>query len=215
MDTKNLRKRGKRRARLPALLLLSAILVGSVLSVPVSAHAEAAQISPEAPDRAQPGDIIRFGAYQQDGSFENGAEEIEWLVLERENDRLLVISRCALDVQWVETDVEAAGGTWGECSLRSWLNEAFLDAAFSEQEQAMIPEVTVSADRNPRYDTDPGTDVTDRIFLLSIEEAERYFGSDSARQCTSTEFAQQLGSSNVEINGSGAGCVWWLRSPGM
>ena len=51
----------------------------------------------------------------------------------------------------------------------------------------MIPTVTVSANKNPKYDTDPGNTAKDRVFLLSIVEAEKYFTSDEARKCIPTE----------------------------
>jgi len=47
--------------------------------------------------KAVVGDYITFGAYEQDYNTSNGKEAIEWLVLEKKNNRLLVISRYALD----------------------------------------------------------------------------------------------------------------------
>ncbi len=43
------------------------------------------------------GDIVNFGHYEQDGNTANGKEEIEWEVLKVESDRMLVISKYALD----------------------------------------------------------------------------------------------------------------------
>lgn len=75
----------------------------------------------------------------------------------------------------------------------------------------MIPTVTVSADKNPNNSTNPGNATQDQVFLLSITEANKYFGSDSARQCKPTDYAVANGTWE---SGSG-NCWWWLRSPGV
>ncbi len=75
----------------------------------------------------------------------------------------------------------------------------------------MIPTVTVSADKNPEYSTDPGNATQDKVFLLSITEANEYFSSDSARQCKHTAYAIANGAYRNPDNGT---CSWWLRSPG-
>lgn len=46
---------------------------------------------------ANVGDIIVFGTYEQDNNISNGKENIKWLVLAKENNRVLVISDKALD----------------------------------------------------------------------------------------------------------------------
>ena len=157
---------------------------------------------------AEIGSYVVFGTYEQDNNSANGKEDIEWLVLAKEGNRLLVISRYALDCKQYNTESKAV--TWENCSLRSWLNDSFLNTAFSAEEQAHIPTVTVSADKNPSYSTDPGRNTEDRAFLLSIAEAKQYFASDEARMCAPTTFAKANGC-YVSDNGS---CWWWLRSPG-
>ena len=154
------------------------------------------------------GDTGYFGAYEQDNNTSNGKEEIEWFVLAKEEDKILLISKYALDCQQYNTSKEDV--TWETCSLRKWLNETFLNVAFSEGERAMIPGVTVSADNNSNYSTNPGNSTTDQVFLLSITEAGKYFSSDSARQCQGTEYCYAQGANKAD-NGN---CWWWLRSPG-
>lgn len=157
---------------------------------------------------AQAGDRITFGRYEQDNDPSNGEEPIEWRVLDREGGRLLVISEYALDRQnynpWME-DV-----TWETCQLRTWLNDSFLNIAFTAAEQTMIPTVTVVNDDNPAYGTDGGNDTQDRVFLLSISEAKRYFADNRDRQTVPTAYAAARGADSL---GLGL-CMWWLRSPG-
>ena len=161
------------------------------------------------------GDIVYFGAYEQDNNTSNGKENIEWLVLAKENNRVLVISDKALDCQTYNSSITSV--TWETCTLRKWLNNDFINAAFSDDEKAMIPTVTVSADKNPQYDTDPGNATKDKVFLLNIVEAEKYFTSDEARKCVPTEYAISNGAwtSDSDTKGGKATCWWWLRSPGF
>ena len=159
---------------------------------------------------AKVGDYVFFGAYEQDNNTSNGKEYVEWLVLEIKDGKALVISKYALDCQQYNTSCTDV--TWETCTLRKWLNNNFINSAFTADEKAMIPMVTVSADKNPDYSTKPGNATQDQVFLLSITEANKYFNSDSARQCKPTEYAVAGG---AYVGSSNGNCWWWLRSPGL
>ena len=160
------------------------------------------------------GDTLVFGTYEQDNDTTNGKEDIEWLVLTKENNKILVVSDKALDCKPYNQSRDYV--TWETCSLRNWLNNDFINAAFTAEERAMIPTVTVSADMNPEYNTNPGNATKDRVFLLSIVETEKYFTSDEARKCVPTEYAISNGAytSDSYTKGGKVTCWWWLRSPG-
>ena len=158
---------------------------------------------------AKVGDYIRFGIYEQDNNTSNGKEDIEWLVLEVKDGKALVITKYALDGKQYNTSI--ADVTWETCTLRKWLNNDFINVAFSSDEEAMIPTVIVSADQNPEYNTDPGNATQDQVFLLSITEVEKYFNSDSARLCELTDYAVSNG---ADVNSYKGICMWWLRTPG-
>ena len=155
------------------------------------------------------GDTYRFGSYEQDNNKSNGQEDIEWLVLAKEGTKILVISKEALDCKPYNTSYTDV--TWETCTLRKWLNNDFINAAFSADERTMIPTVTVSADKNPDYSTNPGNATQDQVFLLSITEVNKYFSSDSARQCKHTDYAV----ANGAWESDSGNCRWWLRSPGF
>ena len=146
------------------------------------------------------GDKIIFGTYEQDNDTSNGAEDIEWLVLAKENNKILVISDKVLDAKQYNNEINT---TWEQCSLRKWLNDSFLNTAFSKKERALIQSTTVSADKNPKYSTNPGNATTDKVFLLSINEVYKYFNDFHARECALTAYAKAHGAA-----------LWWLRSPG-
>lgn len=160
------------------------------------------------------GSTIKFGSYEQDNNKSNGKEEIEWIVLAVDGSKALIISRYALDCQPYNSENMAI--TWEECSLRRWLNGTFYETAFEKIHQQRILTTTVTADENPSYDrnssfyTNPGNDTYDKVFLLSILEANKYFSSSSTRQCQGTAYCYAQGTSENEDGNS----KWWLRTPG-
>lgn len=158
-------------------------------------------------ESAKKGDIVKFGRYEQDNDPDNGPEQIEWRVLETSEDRLLLISEKNLDCK--QYNEEWASISWETCTLRGWLNGEFLNAAFTPEEQQAILTTDVKNENNPKYGTEGGNDTQDRVFILSIGEAERYFRSNEERQAENTAYAKAQGT----FDGKGFGW-WWLRSPG-
>ena len=142
------------------------------------------------------GDHVFFGAYEQDNDSTNGAEEIEWRVLEKNENRLLLISEYALDCKPYNNILATV--SWETASLREWLNNDFINTAFSEDELMRIPTVDVSEE------------AYDRVFLLSADESEKYFTSSDAIQCKPTEYAIANGA-KVEDR-TGGFCMWWQRA---
>ena len=157
------------------------------------------------------GDIITFGTYEQDNDSSNGSEPIEWLVLDKQEDKALVISKYALDVRRYDLE-EASSTEWETCELCRWLYREFINEAFSAEEQEQIELRGVIAEDNEEYKTDAGNNTKDRIFLLSISEAQKYFADDTSRICYPTNYAVAQGG---YISKSGAPCLWWLRTPGV
>lgn len=158
------------------------------------------------------GSTVTFGAYEQDNNMSNGKENIEWIVLENEGSRSLLISRYALDGQPYNT--KRGDVTWETCSLRSWLNDRFLNEAFSDEERETILMTSVDnsySQGNSEWTTTyGGSNTNDQIFLLSYAEARKYFSSDSSRKCEPTAYASYRG---AYVNDYG-NTWWWLRSPG-
>ena len=161
---------------------------------------------------------VTFGHYEQDNDTSNGKEEIEWQVLVIQDGKALVISTMALDCKSYHPSPKEV--TWETCTLRTWLNDSFLNTAFSAKEQKKIATTHVSAEKNPAYDpaykSNPGNATNDKVFLLSITEAEKYFTTDESRECVPTAYAQAHGAytNDYETANGKANCCWWLRSPG-
>ena len=153
------------------------------------------------------GDSFWYGSYPQTESGD--PQLIEWQVLEKKDNKLLLISKYALDLVKYNNKYEFI--TWENCTLRKWLNDEFFNKAFSCEEQKKIQSTIVSADKNPESSTNPGNATTDKVFMLSIAEVEKYFSSNSERRCEPTEYAFANGAYVESDNGN---CWWWLRSPG-
>ena len=156
---------------------------------------------------AEVGDTIKFGSYEQDNDTNNGKENIEWIVLEKQKNKVLVISKYGLDCQPYNDIYENV--TWESCTLRSWLNDEFIETAFRTEEQKLLAETKLENKDNHEYGTDGGKDTVDKVFLLSIDEIKKYFSLDDVRKCEPTEYTVVKG---VYIDDTG--CWWWLRSPG-
>lgn len=155
------------------------------------------------------GDIITFGAYEQDGNASNRKEPIEWVVLDKADNKVLVLSTKALDCKpYNDRDV---GCTWKTCSLREWLNDEFYKTAFPSEDQERIVLTDVAAHENPDFSTNPGMNTDDYIFLLSVDEVNQYLPYDVDRMCSPTEYAKEHGGFEKKSLGT---CWWWLRTPG-
>jgi hypothetical protein len=155
------------------------------------------------------GGIVEFGNYFQNNKCRYNKEPIEWLVLEVKGNEALLISRYGLDCQRYHD--KRKGTTWENCSLRYWLNNYFLYAAFSDKERERIVVSDVVNDGNWRCGTSGGSNTRDLIFCLSLAEAEQYFNDENEGQCWPTEYARSQG---VDDERFGGVCAWWLRSPG-
>ncbi|MCL1909109.1 MAG: DUF6273 domain-containing protein [Holophagaceae bacterium] len=117
---------------------------------------------------------LQFGSYK-------------WRVLEVQGNRALMITEDVIEQRKYHgtyTDV-----TWETCDLRKYLNGDFLQK-FSRDDQKLIAETKIQNPDSPEYGTDGGVDTVDKVFLLSIIEAEKYSGGGSTSDW------------------------WWLRSPG-
>ena len=180
-------------------------------------------------------DNIYFGTYQQssDGSVGYNTDPIKWRVLSNASGQLFLLSDQNLDVFQYHTEYESV--TWETSTMRSWLNgysashntggssgtdytsDNFIGAAFSEKEQGAIADTTVVNDDNPTYGTEGGENTNDKIFLLSIAEAQNssYFADDNSRIATNTAYVADGGKIGSNMYGVGKADNWCLRSPGV
>lgn len=154
-----------------------------------------------------------FGSYEQDGDSSNGKEPIEWLVLDRDGDKVLLLSKYALDYQSFMPFYEPVTEpyTWESCSLRRWLNGTFLNAAFSADEQQRLLTTTVITSPGSLHRENGPVTTEDRVFLLSNTEVYAYFASEAATAAEYTAYA--LSENPWPGNAATPGPAdWWLRT---
>lgn len=154
------------------------------------------------------GDIVPFGSYEQDNDFGNGKEPIEWVVLDIIKGRALLL--CCYGIDCLPYHNSDSNVTWEVCSLRNWLNDSFLNSAFSTNEQKLILSTHVSGSENTNYGTEAGNDTKDRLFLLSMYQVE-YYSDYWDLTCVPTSYAVERG---AFLNKTTNGGWWWLRTPG-
>jgi len=129
------------------------------------------------------GNTVTLGSYND--------QPIQWEVIgERGKMRLLLANRIITEQPYHKEYIDTS---WRDCTLRKWLNGAFLREAFSLEERSRILNTRVDNPANPKYRTNGGFGSVDKLFALSLAEVEEYLDSDERRT---------------------AGAWWWLRSPG-
>lgn len=113
-----------------------------------------------------------------------------WLVLDREEDKLLLVRYEGLPSMAYQTDTTKEV-SWENSDVRAYLNGEYLEENFNSKELVYMETTEVKAEANEKDQTSAGSDTEDILFILSNEEYEKY--------------------ADV-INATGHDC--WLRSPG-
>ena len=146
---------------------------------------------------------VKFGNY--DG------EEIEWIVLNYKKtdsgEYNTLISKYVLDACAYSDENEPI--TWENSVVREMLNTEFYDQAFSATEKSQIVTTELENYENSDYGTPGGEKTMDNVYLLSLDEANQYFNSDSDRKAKASSAFKK----NGDI-GSRDTVYWLLRTPG-
>ena len=139
---------------------------------------------------AKKGDTVTLGTY--DG------KPIEWSVLSKNKDKnkTLLVSKYILTEKPFDKEHNV---TWDKSAIRKWLGGNFYKKSFVDSEKKRIMVTKVNNKKNTEYDQSSGKNTSDRIFLLSIDEAKKYFPTDEARICKTK---------------SGSAKTWCLRTQG-
>lgn len=125
-------------------------------------------------------EYVTLGTYEQDGNEANGKEPIEWLVLSQENDKMLVVSKYCLDYLKYPDDWESKI-CWETCTLRNYLNSDFINNSFSEKDQqSIILNDNQNKASDDFYSTVDGNTTKDKVFLLSIDEVQKYLPASTS-----------------------------------
>ena len=148
------------------------------------------------------GEEYKFGRYKQVSDLVD--EPIVWRILEVKDKRLLICSEMGLD-RVLYNFTQPFDRKWESSSIRKWLNNDFAKTAFYEYERERIVETVVE---------NKGAKPTrDKIFLLSSDEFNKYFGGRSPSE--PSRYSVQRGTKEA-VSGRGKGNCWvWLRDSGV
>ena len=171
--------------------------------------------------RVAPGDTYLFS-------------DINWRVLDIQGDRALLLTEDIVEQRAYNIEFEDV--TWESCFLRQYLNREFYNR-FSSDDKARILPCTNSNENTmftsmtgKKLNTSGGANTDDRIFLLSIKEAKRYFKTSYTNTKTYwndhypnrwSGFHEDLlpkylpQSDKLKATYTGEWWWWWLRSPGI
>ncbi len=149
--------------------------------------------------KAETGDIIYFGSFEQDKNESNGREAIEWYVL-KFKDYVQLVSVYGLEARRFSDSEQ--GASWDKSSLREYLNGDFLSSSFALAEQDLISSWGIPAGKGKSSAT-WGEDTQDKIYILSADEIKNLFSGESARKCFACADKERT-----------SPCPYWVRSPG-
>lgn len=154
----------------------------------------------------QVGDRMYYGTYDLEPA--PGQERILWQVLDRQPGKVLLVAVEGLFSlayhSYEDTD-------WENSQIREMLNGEFFETAFTQAEKERILLTENITQENELYAVVGETTTFDRVFLLSAQEAEKYFASDEERGMSPSSMASRQG---INYNARLGNSWWWLRTMG-
>ena len=177
------------------------------------------------------GSTLLLGTFEQDNDLENGSEKIEWVVLEKNDDTILLISKKSLMIdQYKVFDDEddrqqnTRHISFVKSDVYEWLNLEFYESAFDADEKQLIVDSEISVDllgarEEGYFGTNLPVEATEgtveegsaivKLFILNEEETMKYFPNDEDRRTSLTPYAASMlhrdFGENLEFQ-------WWLRT---
>lgn len=193
----------------PGLLPVGDGIIPEDVWLPGGPHGKNPEDDVTSPDaNFKPGDIAYIGLYRT-ADYTDSENLLEWRVLDVQGNRALIILPYGLDgLPYHQRGGEA---TWETSSIRAWLNGEFYNTAFGNDEKSHILLTEVINTNNPENGNDAGNDTQDKIFLLSYNEASKYYRNTADRFLAPSSYAATQG---VWFNPENSGTNWWLRTPG-
>lgn len=109
--------------------------------------------------------------------------DITWRVLDKKGSKLLLITEDCIDWEFFDGAAHIFGPvpdtSWGTSSIRQYLNGEIYDLCFTDSEKAVIVESAVETVPNFHYGSGSSEITLDKLFLLSVEDVDKYFAIDT------------------------------------
>ena len=139
---------------------------------------------------------IRLGRFEQDGEL-GRSEPLEWLIVKTEGNKALVVSKDVIyGLPFSNGKTASATTNWADSNVRAWLSGLFIENAFNSEELSVI-----------QNSSGNGLSADDKIFLLSVSEAELL--SPEQLKANATPFSALCG---LNLNSNQKTASWWLRN---
>ena len=165
-------------------------------------------------------DTVIFGT----NSVNNSKQPMEWIVLEKDGSKALLLSKYTLRNREYNKSDEPV--TWETCDLRKYLNNEWYNRVFDNGEKQMILDsVLVNSNLNYLRSKDMITcpNTIDKVFLLSFLEFKTYFGCYDVDEIKLNdnkivgpvvkfyENARAYGLTSIDEKQNAKEQGWWLR----
>ena len=176
---------------------------------------------------AEVGAKIKFGSFEQDNNTKNGAEAIEWLIIDEDEERFLVVSTYALEAMpFMEKKGDIV--TWENSLVREWMQEEFYPNAFTEVEKQKIVKTTLDhwflggyADRAKKLSTkkvqsyEAADNTEDFVFLLTYRDYQKSSAyMNEAVLGNVSDYVQAKGY-DKSVKAESDRILFWLRPEGQ
>lgn len=143
------------------------------------------------------GNTVLFGKFEQDNNVQNGKENIEWIIIDESDGKVLLLSKNCL---YARTSKNNKSG-WKASALREWLNNSFYKKTFDNYEKNSI--INTSSICYAK-------ELHDRVFILSSEELEKYAHIYHVQETIPTQYV--LNNFKDNLNFAAENCETWLRN---
>ena len=161
-------------------------------------------------------ETVFFGSYEQDGNLKNGAENIEWIVLGKEDGKCLLFSKYIIESEIISDNIHVP--VYEDTIVRKKLINEYFDKFFNDEEKNIVESHILYNYDYPyeRYNKNNKAKSEDKIFLLSIEDVRRYYGDINSNidklKTKATNYVKDIKSINRKINDIDIEDNFWLRS---
>ena len=190
-----------KRKRIRMVIVALVICVIAVVAV-IAARTAIANDNPVQKVRnAQIGDIVEYGSYEQDGNESNGAEPLEWIVLDRTDEGTLLVTKDVIDGKPFD---EHSFSLWCTSTLRAWLNGVFLEESFTAEERSELLEENLGSGAEDEKFIGSAYDLKDTVSLLTFSDVRTYRPMLYPVELTS--YARENG---VKDDEKWANIPWW------
>ena len=169
------------------------------------------------------GETFLLGATEQDNNLENGIEPIEWVVLDKTESKIFVVSKKVLEYltfsKW--ESMSGADGvmymepqnyfTWKleRNQQRAWLLNELYENGFTENEKLVILQTHNESPSWRDYDPEEGSN--DYLYIPSKEDVENYMSDLSVRQAKMTVYVAEKAKKFIDDSNY---IGWSLRTEG-